>query len=86
MVDVNLRELVKEYVVATIAAINVYIGMDKLPKYLRRVGEERERKRMESQMLVWEKGFEKMNEPLQRRIESLEKELQSYRAVGGAGK
>jgi len=85
MVEINLREIVKEYVVATIAAVNVYLGMNKLPEYLRKVGEERERKRMESQLHVWEKGFERVTEPLQKRIDSLEKQLQEYK-VEGAGK
>ena len=76
MVEVNLRELLKEYVVATIAAANVYLAIDKLPGYLKRIGEDREKRREEYQLQL----FDKVVGPMQKKIDDMERELQAQRA------
>jgi len=55
MVEINLRELLKEYVVATIAAFNLHLAINKLPEYFRRIGEERAKKQAEYQIQLFDK-------------------------------
>jgi len=45
--EINLRQILREYVVGTVAATVVQIVATKIPEYSRRVAEERERKRIE---------------------------------------
>jgi len=47
MVEVDVNKFVQEYSVATVAAVVVNVLMNKMPNYVRRIGEERERRILE---------------------------------------
>jgi len=61
MVEINLREILKEYVVATVAAFNLHLAINKLPEYFRKIGEERAKKQAEYQTQLFEKMMQSYN-------------------------
>jgi hypothetical protein len=84
MVNVNLREIVREYTIGTAAAVVVNLVMNKMPDYARRIGEERERKALEREEAREKRMMGYMNEFVRGTVKN---EIEKYKGEGkGEGK